>query len=372
MDIGYSGDKGFCPNSYFCIPSYAQKLTGPRIVTDPEPEEILFKDNITGELWLVGAIAQNNISMEDTKNSEGSLYGRNRYFDPMFKVIASVGMGLGLTPNEIGSPEGKEIYLQTGLPPAYLKSDEKILRKALSGTYDFSMKFGKADWREYKFELPPERIEIMSQPKGTLYSICVDADGKLIPEAKLFMKKNTLIFDPGFGTLDIFPIIGGTLQETQTFENLGMREILKRTADRIYEKYDVEVRIPQMQKLLEEEKIRYTDIVEMKTDFYTFDELLEMSSREVCMEALERTKQLYNYFKEIDFFVNTGGTGAAWHNYICEHLKGMTTPATPGGQAALTIVKGNKNDEIDPIFANARGYYFTLVQKLMTQKKQEK
>ena len=340
-----------------------------RLGIEPEPEELLFKDNKTGELWLVGAIAQNNASLTDTKDSESSLFGRNRYFDPMFKVLASVGMGLALTPNEYGNPEGRDIYLQTGLPPAYYKTDAAILREVLIGEYDFSLRFGKSGWMNFKYEITPDRLDVIIQPMGTFRSICVDQQGNLVPEIRNFMRKNVLIFDPGFGTLDIFPIFGGSLGEVQTFDNLGMKEVLKRTADKIYEKYNVEVRVPTMQKILEVGKIKKIDRINMKSEYISFDDLLEESLVEVCQEAIEQLKKIYNYLSEIDYLVVTGGTGAAWNNYILETLRGMTEPDEITGQAALTIVPGNKNDDIPYILANARGYYMNALTTLNMQAK---
>ena len=359
-DIGYSGVKGYCPNSYFSFPSYATKIHGERInigAEDAKSTEIIYRDNVTGDKWLVGAVAQNNMSIGDTKDSEESLYGRNRYFNPMFRVLGAVGLGMGLSPNKFGSVDltGEEILLQTGLPPKYIKSDAELLKEALSGSYDFSLKFGNSEYMDYRFDLQQSNISIIQQPMGTFWSIITSESGDLVPDAKQYMAKNMLIVDIGFRTLDIFPIYGGTLQEQQTFDNLGMCEILKRTVDAIYKKYKIDLSVPIMQQYLEKGLVKKVDRRQNKLTTYPFDDILQKASMEVCMEAISTIKQLYNYLEEINYLVITGGTGAAWYDYFVKEFEGFTDADTPD---ALKILPGNINIPNIPIFfANAEGYY---------------
>jgi len=53
--------------------------------------------------------------------------------------------------------------------------------------------------------------------------------------------------------------------------------------------------------------------------------------------------------QEFKYLLVTGGTGAAWSEYITEHFTGMQN---------LKIIFGNRNDTTLPqIFSNVRGYY---------------
>ena len=143
LDIGYSAVKGYSSNSVYSFPSYARKLTGQLLgFADVSANDILYKNNATGETWIVGASAQEMITTDETGDSLAELYGRNRYFSELFKVIAEVGMGLGMMTNTFGSPNGKPLMLQTGLPPAYLKSDSSLLKESLGGEHNFSVKVG--------------------------------------------------------------------------------------------------------------------------------------------------------------------------------------------------------------------------------------
>ena len=356
LDIGYSAVKGFSPNAVYCFPSYARKITSEMLTLGaPSPEEIRYRDNATGEIWSVGASAQEMIISDESKDSINALYGRNRYFSPMFTVIARVGLALGMRSNDYGSPTGKNLVVQTGLPPAYLKSDTDLLKEALSGEHEFSIKIGGSDWLDFKFILPQENIRVMAQPMGTLLSISTDNTGKFIPEAKKYFSSSMLIFDPGFGTLDIFNIRNRLIESYETFDDLGMKRVIKETSDEIFNKYKTEIPIPAMQKYLGTGEITIKDRKLRKTTKQPFDDILDECNKKVCEEALARTEDIFNCLFDHDYLVVTGGTGAAWNEIIKDHFSEMET---------LTIIPGNQNDTLPYTFSNVRGYYMYLLSKL--------
>ena len=69
---------------------------------------ILYEDLETGESWIVGEMAQ---EMADEHDSESELYGRKRYFSPMFKVITRCGLAMGMFDNQYGGPSGRPIKI---------------------------------------------------------------------------------------------------------------------------------------------------------------------------------------------------------------------------------------------------------------------
>ena len=360
LDIGYSSVKGFSPNSIYCFPSYARKITNDSVAFGaPNYNDIQYRDSATGEVWAVGATAQDMITSDDSNDSIAGLYGRNRYFSPMFKVIARVGLALGMTANDFGSPEGKNLVLQTGLPPAYLKSDTDLLKEALSGMHDFEVKIGNKPWVSYSFNLPEENIGVMAQPMGTLLSIATDNRGKLIHEGKKYFSSGVLIFDPGFGTLDVFNIRNRYIESYETFDNLGMKRVLKETTDGIFKKYETEITIPAMQKYLEDGFVKVTTREKgsnrRKVTKEPFADILEESSKKICLEALDIIDTIYNNLVDHDYLVITGGTGAAWKDIIMDRFADIET---------LTIIEGNQNDNLPYIFSNVRGYYMYQYSKL--------
>lgn len=355
LDIGYSAVKGISPNQVFCFPAYARKLTNSLLsFAEATDEDILYK-NEAGEIWAVGSMAQNMISINESKDSEIALYGRNRYFSPMFLVIARVGFALGMFANEYGSPNGKTVTLQTGLPPKYRKNDSIYIKEVLSGTHDFYVKVGNEKWQHFCFELPSSNIDVIDQPMGTLFSISTNKEGKQIPEAKKYFGSNVLIFDPGFGTLDVFSIRNRSIDSTETFDDLGMKRVLEETSKRIFDKFHMDIPVPAMQESLKTGVVRCMNRKLHKTTKEPFADLLEESNKLVCNEALDRISTMYNDLFDYDYLVITGGTGAAWSEMIRKYFAEMDN---------LTIISGNQNDDLPFIFANVRGYYMFQINRL--------
>lgn len=350
-DIGYSSVKVFSPNRTLVFPSYAKPFKGETIGSLPD-YYIQYRDLDKGETWLVGEAAQNDVGQGDETVSEEALFGRTRYDDPMFLVLVRTGLGAGMIENKFGEPGEKTVYLQTGLPPKYMK-DKKDLVKAVAGRHRFSLKIGDMPEQEFDFEVRKENIGVMEQPKGTLMSVVKDSAHQYIPDAKKYFNRNVLIFDAGFGTLDIFPIVNNHVAEKQTFPEFSMKQVLKETIEAIEKEYGETVSMVGIQKCLGSGFVLCQG--KFKSRKEEFGDLLEEASANVCDRALERLGQIYR-LPEFDYLVITGGTGAAWNSQIHEKLKELET---------LTIVDGNQNDTSLPFMtANARGYYMYLCERL--------
>lgn len=356
LDIGYSAVKGFSPNRVYRFPSYARRIEGRLLnIGNAADTSILYRENDSSEMWAVGESALSMITSDDATDSNEALYGRNRYYDPMFLVVARTGLAMGMLPNTYGTPEDKQLLVQTGLPPAYIKTDAPLLRDVLHGVHSFELKIGNNEWKKFSFALAPGDIHVMEQPMGTLISIATNQDSSTSADAEKYFRSRLLIADPGFGTFDIFNIAGNQITDSQTFSNLGMKAVLQKTADEIYRQYGTELRVPAMQSNLGKGTFKRFDRKTMKTEQIDFTEILEKQSRAVCMEALERIKNIYNNLLDHDYLVITGGTGEAWDQYIREALKFMED---------LTIIPGNLNDDLSYTYSNVRGYYMFLQKRL--------
>lgn len=356
LDIGYSAVKGICPNRSFIFPAYARKLPEGRVTLKEEAaSDLRYRDVKTGEIWTVGALAYDEVDADDVMDSEAELFGRHRYFSPMFLVIARTGMALGLETNEYGGPDGLPVYLETGLPPKYL-SDASVLKEALGGHHDFELKIGNGAWKRFTFDLPQEHIHVMPQPLGALISASVGMDGRQMPIAQTYFSSNLVIFDPGFGTLDDYTVRKGSVVGYETFPELGMREVFARTCRDIQRMYGVEISVPELQNRLADGTIRSMDRREMKAVRHPFDDLLEKNSRRVCEEAVEKLKSVHNYYADVDYIIAAGGTYDAWaadFNRVFKDMEG------------LEIIPGNVNDpRLSNEYSNVRGYYFYLLNRL--------
>ena len=354
LDIGYSGVKGMSPNAVFSFPSFARKFTGEMLKAgSPDPKDIQYKAD--GEIWNVGYTAQSTLSQGDTNDGLASLFGRNRYFSPMFLVLARTGLALGTMETDYGNPNGKKLVLQTGLPPAYLKQDASLLKEALSGEHNFEVRIGNGPWRKFSFTLNEDDIKVMSQPMGSLLSKVMNSEGKRTAESDDYFSKNILILDGGFGTIDIFSIKRRVVESTQSFDNLGMKKVFEETTKEIFEKYGVDIPVHAFQKALRDGYITKFNRKERKTEDIPFEDILKKSSEKVCKELLGKIDTMYDNLIDYDYLLITGGTGSAWEDMIKDYYKGMNN---------LTIIDSKNEEMLPAIFNNVRGYYLYITELL--------
>jgi len=360
LDIGFSAVKGFSNNKIYCFPAYARKIDDfQSLITALEPNDILFRDNTTGETWAIGDFAQKMITSSETSDSEEVLYNRNRYEDSIFKVLIATGLAIGMQSNRFGGYNEKQnIKIQTGLPPKYITSDGQRLIDAFVGEYNFSLKIGSGPWNLHRFKIEPNNLEkIMAQPMGTLFSISTNSDGTLLPEAKNYFSRNVLIFDGGFGTLDTYNIRNKSVQpDSQTFDNLGMKRVFQETVKEIEKIYHTEIKVAELQNYLENGQIKIfeknKETKKIQSKFKPFEDILIQSSQKVCNMALDKCETVYNNLFDHDYLVITGGTGEAWLPYIQDRYAEMQT---------LKIINGNRNNTLPFTFSNVRGYYLYMI-----------
>ena len=311
LDIGYSAVKEFSPNSISAFPSYATRIDKNfSYVTSAPKESIVYRDLDNDEMWLVGAIAQNTKESGDTSDSEISLYGRDRYWNPMFKVLVRVGLGLGLTKNQYGYPGNSTIVVQSGLPARYM-SDASYLKDIIAGKHNFALRIGDGEWQMFHPEIDPENVYIMEQPKGSLFSSVIRKDGLMTPDAGAIMNSNFIIFDPGFGTFDLYMSKSGR-PHCETNQYLGMQRVLQETARLMKEEYGVEILVPEMQKYLETGSVPYIDRKTMVSGLHPIDKCLAKANHMVFEEMFEWMNDVVGAVTAYSYLIVTGGTSAAW------------------------------------------------------------
>lgn len=358
IDVGYSGVKIFSPNSVSCFPFFARKVAKSFSYIGGAPKEsILYHDFDTDDYWLVGKIAQDTLPKGDTSNADNSLMVQDRFSTPMFKIVANCGLGIALISNSVYSyQQTDDIVIQTGLPDEYLKEYETAIRDSLKGIHHFEIKIADGEWMKFDFTVKAENIHVMSQPRGTLFSVCMNKDGSFYKEASKYLHSNVLVFDPGYGTFDIFSIIARSVDEDKcgTFPDLGMRRVFTDTIKEIKNKFGVTIQTHEIQKYLETGEVPYFNKKELKSEMKDFAPILAACSNRVCDEAIQKVLDTVNIV-DYNYMIITGGTGAAWNYRIKEKLKNLST---------LTILDGNQNDELPHIYANVRGYYYYRLSKL--------
>lgn len=347
LDIGYSAVKGFSPSVRFCFPAFVREHIG-EIIGNPKKSDILYKDE-TG-IYAVGALATDSISSKDTNDASNTMFGRNRYYSPAFLVLARVGMAIAMKRNNNGGcAKDDTVFLQTGLPPAYRKVDTPLLVDALSGRHAFSIRIGSGKWADFDFELHSECISVIDQPIGSVYSASKKSNGKTVmaSNGKTYIDSRTLVLDGGFGTLDIFSIINRKIDNSNTFNDLGMKAIFEKTSADIFRAYGKEIYAHTMQSCLETGLVTVYDRKNRSTREYDISGLLEKSNEDICNRALNKIESAYD-LEDYDYLIVTGGTGAAWMPYIKARYEKMST---------LEILCANQNEPISPVYNNVRGYY---------------
>lgn len=359
LDIGYSAVKGFCPDRRFIFPSFARRLPGALLTTDES--DILVYDTKENETWIVGRNALNGVSSDDTDFAGDEWYDRNRYLTREYRIIVMAALGIA----SMGSPSGAYV-IQSGLPPAYIKQDANVLRKAFLRPMDFVLKIGSGPQKEFHFDFHEEDIlPPIPQPVGTLYSVIMGKDGTRIPGWVSYFQDNSIIFDGGFKTLDIYTIRGRQKAASISYSEYGMLEVLTRTSQRIYEEYGEDIPVSHLLPLLKKGTIIISDEDEDEpsAEVVSFGSDLELSSNEICDEAIRKFRAACKPLRDYRHLVVTGGTGAAWFPRIKEKFSHMQS---------LSVVQGNVNDGLDPVYSNVRGYYYfaadTLRRRIAGQK----
>lgn len=357
IDWGYSGIKAMSPNKVFSLPNCAVKVENIKEVGEPSPTDIVIHDE--EGTWIVGDQALSFMGDGDGTNYEMELYGRNRYFSPLFRALIKTGLAFTLSGNQFGywNPDKEKIVLETGLPPRYKNTDSAYLREALAGKYDFEMRVGGAPFMRYRFEISPDWIFITDQALAALGSSIMDSTGRPIQSQKKIMRQKTICFDGGFKTCDVYEISNGQPTSLETYDNLGMQEVFKRASAEIMKKYGKDMSVPAIQAAARRGYFNAFNRRQMTTEKIFFGDILERANLSVCSEALGKLLNNWNYLQDHENLVVTGGTGDAWFPIISERLRGM--------KGTLSILSSNRNDtSLSNAFGNARGYYFHLVSHL--------
>lgn len=360
LDGGYSSVKGASPNRVFMFPSYAKKVNKDlEVIGKVRAEDIQFRDNKTGDVWLVGQSAEALMNSSDVASTtDVSLYTRYRYKSDVYRVVMSTGMCLGLW----GTGAGNEIFLQTGLPAEYKTRDTDTLIEALTGDYDVSIKIGNSDWVTFKFSLDKNHIGVMEQPQGTLCAITYN-DGVISDLGRDVMKSNSMIFDVGFGTEDIFSIRKGYKDKHQTYSDTGMRAVFETVINNLAQDYPLDVKIFEFQKYLEDGKATYFDQRDNGVYDVEFADILEKVNTDLCEKSMKRLLQEYDNMIDYNYLIVTGGTGESRFSQIKKFFE---------NRKGLKVLPGNLNtSDLSFSYSNVIGYYMFRHAKLVQELKRE-
>ncbi|MCC2254579.1 ParM/StbA family protein [Ruminococcus sp. CLA-AA-H200] len=343
LDAGYSSMKCCHESGYFCFPSYVRRLD--QELMFPSGEDILYRDLKTGELYIMGYSAQNMAGSLETNDTDGELYSRKRYGNRNFQILCNAAIAMALE----YKTDNREILIQTGLPSAYETADTPEIKKALSKPARFELRIGDGKWKEYGLEIKKDNIFVMAQPAGSLYSVLIQNDGKYTKDARSLLFSNVLVMDIGFGTFDFYGIKNRAIVCRDSIDEIGMKQVLSETSAQILKQTGEDIRLQALQKKLTAGTIICLNEDTMQEEEKPIAPFLEEANDKVFQTAINKAKSITSSFRDYQYLIVTGGTGAAWMEKIQKYLSGMKS---------LVILPGNlNNDKIPMIYSNVRGYY---------------
>lgn len=341
LDLGYSAVKCFYEKGVFCVPNFVREIRG-EIVGQLGKSDIIYI-NENNRTYAVGDKALKSLKHGETVKETG-LYGRNHYIAPEFLIMFRTALGLAMWDRE--ESDTRPVYIQTGLPPAYLTEDEAYLRSIIEGHHEFQLRKGE-ETRTFAVTIDSKQVDVIIQPMGTLFSIGTSEDGKNQTKVLHYLNSKILIFDGGFGTLDTYLLRNGSAEAKDTDETLGMRRVLSEARNAILRDHPnikAAISIPEMQECLNTGRYIYVDKINMREEVIDITSYIWQANNMVREEAFNNYKDM---FTDVDYIVMTGGIGAAWCKYFSDRLRGLS----------VTVVPGNDQCNLPYIYANARGYF---------------
>lgn len=343
LDMGYSSVKCFFETGHFVFPSYVKKVES--MVKIPDEKDILYRKDASSSEYIIGYNAQSMVDCEDTNDTNGDLLGRKgRYQSESFQILYQAALALATESKN----DGRELFIQTGLPSSYLEADTGAITRALAKTYDFELRLGNGPWKKYHLVIRQENVKVMAQPSASLFSCITKNDGKFIERANELLTGNVLILDAGFGTFDFFGTKNRKLECVESTNELGMSQVLKRTARGILQDTGESINLVALQNCLEDGEFSYYDDEKDCSDTKKLAPYLQRANDAVFQEVKAKVKTTTDSLRGYRYVIVTGGSGEAWLDNFREWLKNMKT---------LTLLPANINDHLPLLFANARGYY---------------
>ena len=349
LDVGYSATKVFFETGCLCFPSYAKRIDAGSL-TRTDEKDILYRDEETGDVYIVGYNAQDMIDITDTNDTDGELFSRKRYSDARFKIVCKTALALATR----GKTDNRKIVIQTGLPAHYVKTDSNMLKQSLCEDGPFSLKVGNGKWEHFDIKIDKDDIFVMAQPAGALYSAIIKKDGHFSDMAKDILSDSVIVLDIGFGTFDFYGIRNRAVDIVETINDIGMHQVMAETSKLIFDEYGEEVRVAAIQQDLETGIVECFNEEEMRSESKQIAPLLEKANKTIMKDAMNRAKSVAKSFRGYHYAIVDGGTGEAWLNDIREWLSGLKT---------LKVMPSNINDGLPLIYSNSRGYYMYRYQQ---------
>lgn len=268
------------------------------------------------------------VGFEDGYGSGGK--DQARYYSDQFRIESAIAFSQMCN-------HGDKLQIFTGLPANLMNTDvvDKLKNK-LHGPYSVKYKGAKK-------EFFVDKVNVVSQPVGTLWSILFDIEGNPKVDTDV-MNKNFLIIDIGFGTTDLVVLSAsmGIDENRSGTVDIAMQDYVRD----LYKTIEIEhpasrltnARITpiQLDKLLLDK-----DILNISTGEFNVKEIKEDLQHDFAIKLQQRLNGFSYTLDEFHEIILTGGGSIIMEKAIKDVF--------------------NNNPKIklinDPILANVTGFY---------------
>ena len=369
IDIGFGQVKVWTQNGYAVFPAYVKDITDidSTFIGEAPDNYIMIRDLHTGKTWAAGEQAVENTDDREIASARQLLYSPDRYTTENYKVLVMAAIAMCETLGNGDAADGREIYIETGLPSNQMDNDQydrrNAVTKAFAGRYDFIYKIGNGKETPFHYTVDSGNITVIKQPMGGFYSMLYDNMLRHTPNDKILIgpDKKILMLDAGTKTVIVTQIANNSVQHLYTFDNCGMNRILTITSDEIFRQYKVRLTHIEIQKAMKKGTIQIFDEETFTEEDVDFTDILEKAAVQAFDEVFDRLRQFVK-IQTYDVLVVNGGTSSAWRPYIREKLKGLKRLHIM--DAGAYYIDGKLTFDIPAECANCCGYYKHLCNKL--------
>ena len=356
LDVGFSAVKTYSMHGHHKFPS----LITP--VSEEELAKVLFRNNstiayrdknITNKIWLIGEIVSESTGSRIAED-EDKLYTDQRVGSKENIILNRMGIALSLMNKKGIIKKNAEIRMAVGLPDRSSDLIKKY-KEQLSGYHEFEIQLGRSEkWIPISFVIKKENIDVLSQPFGTLLSIALNRQGKVI-DKELLEQKRSLIFDGGFGTIDTFVLQSGRVGKCLTWKTRAMKSIYEKLIKICLDQIDRKIGLHQINRFLslpKEERSIKSGVVT-----WHFDADLNNLIKDMAKENITELLTSYDTFNDIDILIMTGGTSKVLYPYFVVGITNL--------EIKIAELKDAENPEenFNCVYANAVGFFNYVLMK---------
>lgn len=318
IDLGYGFVKAYDGQNEYIFPSTVGVGSDLRfkslLINQRNPTDNLVI-TVDGKKYFVGELAKRQSQIVSR------FLGKYRVEDINTKILFLAALGLFV------KNDGQKFNVVTGLPVDYYQSYRDDLAELIQGTHNIS--FGYVN-NEKEMTITVDRLQIIPQPFGTLYSQYLESDGSFRDEDAENLKIG--IVDVGYKTSDFALAEGLEFVDKQSKSSeIALATANSLIAQSIQEKYKIEKENYELDEIIESGSLRVEGITNDISGFK------EQAFKMVADKIATEVNSIWDK-KEIDVIMLTGGGGKAIAEYFLAKFS----------QAVLVS---------NPQFANVRGYY---------------